>query len=151
VLHIVLFEPEIPQNTGNIGRLCVGADCALHLIKPLRFRLDDIAVKRAGLDYWPHLKLHVHEELDEIYTAFNPERIFLASTKVKTCYWDQRYRDGDVFVFGPESRGLPESLLQQYPLQGIRIPMSENIRSLNLANSVAVVMFEALRQMRWGK
>jgi len=151
VLHIVLFEPEIPQNTGNIGRLCVGADCALHLIKPLRFRLDDIAVKRAGLDYWPHLKLHVHEDLDEIYTAFNPERIFLASTKVKTCYWDQRYRDGDVFVFGPESRGLPESLLQQYPLQGIRIPMSENIRSLNLANSVAVVMFEALRQMRWGK
>jgi tRNA (cytidine/uridine-2'-O-)-methyltransferase len=113
--------------------------------------LDDIAVKRAGLDYWPHLKLHVHEDLDEIYTAFNPERIFLASTKVKTCYWDQRYRDGDVFVFGPESRGLPESLLQQYPLQGIRIPMSENIRSLNLANSVAVVMFEALRQMRWGK
>ena len=151
MLHIVLFEPEIPQNTGNIGRLCVGADCALHLIKPLRFRLDDIAVKRAGLDYWPHLKLHVHEDLDEIYTAFNPERIFLASTKVKTCYWDQRYRDGDVFVFGPESRGLPESLLQQYPLQGIRIPMSENIRSLNLATSVAVVMFEALRQMRWGK
>lgn len=146
-LHIVLYEPEIPQNTGNIGRLCVGANCILHIIKPLRFRLDDVAVKRAGLDYWPHLKLVVHESITDIYEQFPADRIFLASTKVANCYWDMQYQAGDVFVFGPESRGLPESLLHMYPRQGIRIPMSEDIRSINLANSVGIVMYEALRQI----
>ena len=149
MLHIVLFEPEIPQNTGNIGRLCVGADCTLHLIKPLRFRLDEAAVKRAGLDYWHLLDLQIHDNIDEIYHLFPSQRIFLASTKVKSCYWDFQYREGDVFVFGPESRGLSESLLRQHPQQGIRIPMNDKIRSLNLSNSVAVVMFEALRQIGW--
>ena len=150
MLHIVLFEPEIPQNTGNIGRLCVGTDSTLHLIRPLRFRLDATAVKRAGLDYWPHLKLVLHDSIEEIYALFPPKRIFLASTKVKSCYWHIAYQPGDVLVFGPESRGLPESLLHQYPQQGIRIPMNKKIRSMNLANSVAVVMFEALRQIGWG-
>ncbi len=149
MLNIVLFEPEIPQNTGNIGRLCVGTDCKLHLIKPLRFRLDEKAVARAGLDYWQQLDLTLHDSIEEIYAAFPPERIFLASTKVQTCFWDVKYQIGDVLVFGPESRGLPESLLQRYPQQGIRIPMNSKIRSLNLANSVAVVMFEALRQIGW--
>jgi len=147
ILHIVLFEPEIPQNTGNIGRLCVGADCALHIIKPTRFRLDDTAVKRAGLDYWPLLNLSVHDSIDEIYQTFPRERIFLASTKVKNCYWDVAYQTEDVLIFGPESRGLPELLLNKYPDQGIRVPMSENIRSLNLSNTVGIVMYEALRQI----
>lgn len=149
MLHIVLYEPEIPQNTGNIGRLCVGTDSTLHIIKPLRFRIDEKAVKRAGLDYWPHLKLQLHDDIEEIYSAFPPQRIFLASTKVRTCYWDASFNRGDVLVFGPESRGLPESLLYKHPEQGIRIPMSNSIRSLNLANSVAIVMFEALRQIGW--
>lgn len=146
-LHIVLYEPEIPQNTGNISRLCVGANCTLHIIKPMRFRLDEAAVKRAGLDYWPHLELVLHDSIEEIYAQFPPDRIFLASTKVTNTYWDIAFKQGDVLVFGPESRGLPESLLKQYPEQGIRIPMSENIRSINLSNSVAIVMYEALRQI----
>ncbi|MDD2228577.1 MAG: tRNA (cytidine(34)-2'-O)-methyltransferase [Candidatus Cloacimonetes bacterium] len=146
-LHIVLFEPEIPQNTGNIGRLCVGTNTPLHLIKPIRFLLDDKTVKRAGLDYWKSLDLHLHESIEEIYASFPHDRIFLATTKTETCFWDKTYQPGDVFVFGPESRGLPESLLQQYPQQCINIPMSENIRSINLANSVGIVMYEALRQI----
>ncbi len=147
-LHIVLFEPEIPQNTGNIGRLCVGADCPLHLIKPIRFMLDDKAVKRAGLDYWQHLDLSIHNSIEEIYSEFSSQRIFLATTKTQNSYWDVAYQTGDVLVFGPESRGLPESLLAQYPLQCIRIPMSDSIRSINLANSVGIVMYEALRQIK---
>ena len=146
-LHIVLYEPEIPQNTGNIGRLCVGANCPLHVIKPLRFRLDDAAIKRAGLDYWQHLQIHLHNSIQEFYALFPPNRIFLASTKANHCYWDKAYQPGDVFVFGPESRGLPESLLKVYPDQCIRIPMSDKIRSINLANSVGIVMYEALRQI----
>ena len=147
--HIVLFEPEIPQNTGNIGRLCVGADCPLHIIKPARFRLDDQAIRRAGLDYWPRLELNLHDSISEIYAAHPAERIVLASTKAGNCYWDMQYQPGDVFVFGPESRGLPESLLHDYPAQSIRIPMSSNIRSINLANSVGIVLYEALRQIAW--
>jgi len=148
--HIVLFEPEIPQNTGNIGRLCVGANCPLHIIKPARFRLDDQAIKRAGLDYWPKLNLILHYSIDELYSVFPAERIFLASTKAGNSYWDNSYQSGDVFVFGPESRGLPESLLQMHPAQSIRIPMSANIRSINLANSVGIVLYEALRQISVG-
>ncbi len=146
-LHIVLYEPEIPQNTGNIGRLCVGADCELHLIKPIRFLLDDKSLKRAGLDYWQHLKLQVHDSINEIYDAFPAERIFLATTKTNNTFWHTSYREGDVLVFGPESRGLPESLLNQFPTQCIQIPMSDKIRSINLSNSVAIVMYEALRQI----
>lgn len=145
--HIVLFEPEIPQNTGNIGRLCVGADCPLHIIKPTRFRLDDQAIKRAGLDYWPKLELFLHNDIQEIYNSYPSDRIFLASTKGSKCYWDMQYKHGDVFVFGPESRGLPENLLLAYPANVVRIPMSQNIRSINLANSVGIVLYEALRQI----
>lgn len=110
--------------------------------------LDDKAIKRAGLDYWQHLDLHIHNSIDEIYNRFPQQRIFLATTKTKTCFWDKTYQPGDVFVFGPESRGLPESLLARYPQQCIRIPMSDKIRSINLANSVAIVMYEALRQIK---
>lgn len=126
----------------------MGADCELHLIKPIRFLLDDKSLKRAGLDYWQHLKLHIHDSINEIYDSFPVQRIFLATTKTQQCFWDAEYKDGDVLVFGPESRGLPESLLRQHPQQCIQIPMSSQIRSINLSNSVAIVMYEALRQIR---
>lgn len=146
-LHIVLFEPEIPQNTGNIGRLCVGADSTLHLIKPIRFMLDDKAIRRAGLDYWQHLDLHIHNSIEDVFALFPPNRMFFATTKTTNNYWDAGFQTGDLIVFGPESRGLPESLLAKYPQQCIRIPMSDNIRSINLANSVGIIMYEALRQI----
>ncbi|MDZ4182332.1 MAG: tRNA (cytidine(34)-2'-O)-methyltransferase [Candidatus Cloacimonadaceae bacterium] len=145
--HIVLFEPEIPANTGNIGRLCLGTNSTLHLIRPFRFLLDDKSLKRAGLDYWHLLKLQIHDSIEEIYRAFPPERIFLCTTKSERCYSGQEYQSGDVFVFGPESRGLPQSLLAAHPEQCVSIPMSDQIRSLNLSNSVAVVLYEALRQI----
>jgi len=125
----------------------VGADSTLHIIKPIRFMLDDKAVKRAGLDYWQHLSLQIHDSIEDIFSLFPEQRIFLATTKTKTSFWDKSYQAGDVFVFGPESRGLPESLLTKYPRQCIRIPMSTNIRSINLANSVGIVMYEAIRQI----
>lgn len=146
-LHIVLYEPEIPQNTGNIGRLCVGADCSLHLIKPIRFMLDDKAIRRAGLDYWQFLDLHIHNGIEDFCKLHPQGRMFFATTKTTNSYWDAKYQEGDILVFGPESRGLPESLLAKYPQQCIRIPMSGSIRSINLSNSVAIVMYEALRQI----
>lgn len=144
--HIVLFEPEIPANTGNIGRLCLGTNSALHLIRPFRFLLDDKSLKRAGLDYWHLLKLQIHDSIEEIYRGFPPERIFLCTTKSERCYSDIQYQSSDVFVFGPESRGLPQNLLASHPEQCVSIPMSDQIRSLNLSNSVAIVLYEALRQ-----
>lgn len=146
-LHIVLYEPEIPQNTGNIGRLCVGADCSLHLIKPIRFMLDDKAIRRAGLDYWQHLDLHIHNSFEDFCSLFPNGKMHFATTKTRIGYWDTKFSEGDILIFGPESRGLPESLLNQYPDSCIRIPMSDKIRSINLANSVGIVMYEALRQI----
>lgn len=147
-LHIVLYQPEIPANTGNIGRLCLGSGATLHLIKPLRFLLDDRSLKRAGLDYWRDLDVKVHDDISEIYQSFPPERIFLCTTKTDRVYSDLQYRAHDVLVFGPESRGLPESLLKQHPEQCITIPMTDSIRSLNLANSVGIILYEAIRQFR---
>lgn len=146
--HIVLYQPEIPQNTGNIGRLCVGTGATLHLIRPLRFMLDEKSLRRAGLDYWNELRLVVHDDISEIYAAFPASRIFLCTTKTERDYTQVSYQPGDVFVFGPESRGLPESLLNQHPAQCITIPMTSEIRSLNLANSVGIVLYEAVRQLR---
>jgi len=149
-LHIVLYEPEIPQNTGNIGRLCVGADCTLHLIKPIRFMLDDKAIRRAGLDYWQDLDLHIHNSFEDFCRLHPGSRLFFATTKTNNSFWDFSYQEGDILVFGPESRGLPESLLNSHPESCIRIPMSGKIRSINLANSVGIVMYEALRQIHFG-
>ena len=146
-IHIVLYQPEIPANTGNIGRLCVGTGATLHLIKPFRFLITDRELRRAGLDYWPKLKIVLHEDLDEILTAFPLERMFLCTTRTDQSYLNRRYRQGDVFVFGTETRGLPENLLKQFPDRCIGIPMSPDIRSINLANSVAIVLFEAIRQI----
>ncbi len=146
-LHIVLFQPEIPANTGNIGRLCVGCGADLHLIKPMRFLINDKTLKRAGLDYWYKLSLHIHDDLDEIFETFPHKRIFLATTKSKRSYTECHFQKGDVLVFGPESRGLPESLLDQHPDQTITIPMHPDIRSINLSNAVSIILFEAIRQM----
>ena len=145
--HIVLYQPEIPANTGNIGRLCMGTGATLHLIKPMRFLLDDKSLQRAGLDYWHELNPVLHEDISEIYAAFPQDRIFLCTTKSELSYTDLSYQPGDVFVFGPESRGLPEPLLEADSRQCITIPMSNAIRSLNLANSVGIILYEAVRQI----
>lgn len=144
--HIVLFEPEIPANTGNIGRLCVATGSCLHLIHPCRFLLTDKALKRAGLDYWPDLSVVHHQSQTEAFSQFAADRVFLCSTKSELSYLDVNYQPGDAFVFGPESRGLPATLLEQYQGQVITIPMQPLCRSLNLANSVAIILFEAIRQ-----
>ena len=147
-LHIVLYHPEIPANTGNIGRLCVGSGSTLHLIKPCRFLLTDKEIRRAGLDYWPKLKLQMHESLEELQSRYPESRVFYCSTKSSKSYTDVEYQEGDMFVFGPESSGLPQSLLDNHPQSCITIPMHPDIRSLNLSNSVAIILYEAIRQIR---
>jgi tRNA (cytidine/uridine-2'-O-)-methyltransferase len=146
LFHVVLVEPEIPANTGNISRTCAGTGTHLHLVKPLGFSLEDRYLKRAGLDYWPSVQLHVHESFEEVLEALDSSRMFFATTKGSRSYAEFTYQDGDVFVFGKETAGLPESILSRFPEQRIRIPMNPNIRSLNLSNSVAIVLYEALRQ-----
>ena len=145
--HVVLYQPEIPANTGNIGRLCVGTNSMLHIIKPMRFFLTDKLVKRAGLDYWDKLSLEVHDSLDVFLTEFPKSNIYYCTTKTKSNYTERRYKKGDVFIFGPESKGIPEDILNKFQKQNITIPMSSKIRSINLSNSVAIVIYEAWRQI----
>ncbi len=145
-MHIVLLEPEIPQNTGNIARTCAATGAVLHLIKPLGFSLSDRYLKRAGLDYWHLMRYEVHENLQAFFEAYPEARMFFATTKGGHMYTDVSYRDEDFIFFGRETRGLPENLLARFPDACIRIPMIPEARSLNLANSVAVVLYEALRQ-----
>ena len=147
MLHIVLIEPEIPQNTGNIARLCVAAGARLHLVGPLGFSIDEKAVKRAGLDYWERVDLQTWGSLGEFQDA-NPEaRFFLLSSKVERPYWNTEFRDGDFLLFGRETKGLPASLLAAYPESTVTIPMTEGTRSLNLATSAGIVLYEAIRQI----
>ena len=152
MLSIVLLAPEIPQNTGNIGRLCVNTGCRLHLVKPLGFSLDAAHVRRAGLDYWPHLTLCVHESWDAFLEAEHPARLVFVSTKGERVLYDVRFRDNDFLVFGNETGGLPPEFYRRYSADLYRIPMpGGHSRSLNLANSVAVSLYEALRQVEgWG-
>ncbi|MCD6182063.1 MAG: tRNA (cytidine(34)-2'-O)-methyltransferase [Candidatus Cloacimonetes bacterium] len=144
--RIVLYQPEIPANTGNIGRLCVGTNTQLHIIKPMRFLITDKQVKRAGLDYWDKLDIHIHNSFEDFLAEFSDKTIYFCTTKSQKYYSDRVFKSGDCFVFGPESRGIPEDILRQYVDQTITIPMSGEIRSLNLANSAAIVLYEALRQ-----
>ena len=148
--HVVLFQPEIPANTGNIGRLCVGMNATLHLIKPMRFLLTDKHVKRAGLDYWDKLDLEIYNNLDEFLTKFSKHNIYYCTTKSKNNYAKREYRKGDVFIFGPESRGIPESILNSNKDNNLNIPMTQSIRSINLSNSVAIILYEAWRQVGFG-
>lgn len=147
--HIVLVEPEIPQNTGNIARTCAATDTVLHLVKPLGFNIDDKTVRRAGLDYWPFVKLVVHDSVEEFLQECSDARMFLATTHGLQCYSDFEYQDGDMFLFGRETRGLPKDFIAAHEDTAIRIPMSADtrLRSLNLANSANIVLFEALRQI----
>ena len=146
-MEIVLYEPEIPGNTGNIARLCAANHMTLHLIKPLGFSIDDKHVKRAGLDYWHLVDVQVHESIEELYAKYPDRRYFYATTKAPHTHSEVAYQLGDMLVFGPESRGLPEDLLKGYEESCIRIPMVDQARSLNLSNAVAIISYEAMRQL----
>jgi tRNA (cytidine/uridine-2'-O-)-methyltransferase len=148
VLHVVLFEPEIPPNTGNTIRLCANTGAVLHLVKPLGFRLDDKSLQRSGLDYHDLAEVKVHENLQACLGELQGARLFAVETSGKHRYSDVHYRDGDAFLFGAETRGLPPSALQLAgPEQTVFIPMRAQSRSINLSNSVAVMIFEAWRQL----
>jgi tRNA (cytidine/uridine-2'-O-)-methyltransferase len=145
-MHIVLVEPEIPQNTGNIARTCALTGTTLNLVKPLGFSLEDRYLKRAGLDYWDKVEVKVWENFSELSAAMPGSKFYLATTHASRSYHEYQYGADDIFIFGRETSGLPADLLAAYPHQQIRIPMRDMGRSLNLANSVAVILFEALRQ-----
>lgn len=145
-MNIVLLEPEIPQNTGNIGRTCVATGSTLHLIKPLGFDIDEKTVKRAGLDYWKDLKLKVYENFEHFIDENPNAEIFMATTKAQKTYADVKYNKNSFIMFGKESAGIPEEILLKYKKNCVRIPMLEKYRSLNLSNSVAIILYEALRQ-----
>ncbi len=145
--HIVLVEPEIPANTGNISRTCAATGAFLHLVRPLGFSTDDAQLKRAGLDYWEHLQIEYHDSFQELQRKYPDARFFFSTTKGEHLYSDITYQDEDFFVFGKETKGLPEELLAENSERCIRVPMGKIIRSLNLSNSVAVVLYEGLRQV----
>ncbi len=148
-MHVVLVEPEIPQNTGNIGRLCVLTECQLHLVGPLGFSISDAHLRRAGLDYWSLLKVTRHSSLGQLQEAAPDARFYYVSAKARRLYTEANYRWGDYLVFGSETRGLPRDLIEKQPQQSLRIPMWGNKpRSHNLGNSVAIVVYEALRQIK---
>ncbi|WP_321328051.1 tRNA (cytidine(34)-2'-O)-methyltransferase [uncultured Ilyobacter sp.] len=145
-MNIVLLNPEIPYNTGNIGRSCVLTNTALHLIKPMGFSLDEKQIKRAGLDYWNSVDLHTWNSLEELMKANPNSNFYFATTKTKKNYSDVKYEKDDFIVFGPESRGVPEEILEANKENCITIPMIKMGRSLNLSNSAAIILYEALRQ-----
>lgn len=147
-LHVTLFEPEIPPNTGNIARLCAATFTELHVVGVTGFRMDDRTLKRAGLDYWEHVPLYRHVDLDDLYDSLPGCRFLYFTTKASRVYTDWDYSDNDCLVFGPETRGLPDSVLSGNADRCLRIPMpNQNIRSLNLATSVGIVLYEAIRQV----
>ena len=154
-LNVVLVEPEIPQNTGNIARTCAAIGAKLHLVKPLGFSISEKQVKRAGLDYWDKLEIEKHDSLEKFLEKYKPEKhnMFMATTKAEHCYTDidySKFKDEEIFVlFGKETKGLPEDLLQKYIDKTIRIPMRPVLRSLNLSNSVCVIAYEILRQINF--
>jgi tRNA (cytidine/uridine-2'-O-)-methyltransferase len=147
MFHIVLYEPEIPPNTGNIIRLCANTGARLHLIHPLGFQLDDKRLRRAGLDYREWAEMREHGSLDEFVEQVKPERLFAFTTKARRCYAEADFRPGDALLFGPETRGLPAARLDALPEpQRLYIPMQPDSRSLNLSNAVALVLYEAWRR-----
>ncbi len=148
-LHLVLNAPEIPGNTGNIGRLCAGANIWLHLVEPLGFALDDRYLKRAGLDYWPNVKLCLHSCFEEVEAIFNREKMYFLTKKASRTYSEASYQPGSVLVLGRETKGLDDALLERYADRAIRIPTTDKVRSLNMSNACAIVVYEALRQLDW--
>ena len=148
-MNIVLLEPEIPQNAGNIARTCAVTKSTLHLIKPLGFSVENKYLKRAGLDYWNLFDIYYYDNFDDFLKRNKYPVIFMATTKSKKLYTDVQYQQNDYIMFGKESAGIPEEILLQYPQTSVRIPMFEQARSLNLSNAVAVVLYEALRQQNF--
>ncbi|MEA3638368.1 MAG: tRNA (cytidine(34)-2'-O)-methyltransferase [Lamprobacter sp.] len=147
MFHVILYQPEIPPNTGNVMRLCANTGASLHLIEPLGFELNDRRLRRAGLDYREWVGVRVHASMQSCQHVIGNARLFTLSTKSQSIYSDQRFQPGDAFLFGPETRGLPADLRESVPReQRLRLPMRPNNRSLNLANAVAVVVYEAWRQ-----
>lgn len=146
MFNIVLVEPEIPQNTGNIARTCAATGCVLHLVKPLGFEISDKYLKRAGLDYWEYVQVKIWESFDELQSAYPSATYYYFTTKARTRYDQMQYKQGDFLVFGKETKGLPEELLVAHPQECVRIPMLGDLRSLNLSNSAAIAVYEGLRQ-----
>lgn len=148
-LHIVLVEPEIPPNTGNIARTAAATGSVLHLVKPLGFSLDEKSLRRAGLDYWPYVTLEVHESLDDFMQKYEGRRMWLSTTKGDKLYTEADFRDEDMILFGKETAGLPKAFIEERKEMAIRIPMSRQtrLRSFNLSNAANIVLFEALRQL----
>ena len=147
MLNIVLVEPEIPQNCGNIARTCAATGCRLHLVRPLGFDISEKAVKRAGLDYWHLVDVRDYEDLSDFFERNEVKRMWCLSTKAPRRYTEAEFRDGDYLFFGKETKGLPESFLEAHRDACIRLPMREEARSLNLSNAVAITVYEALRQL----
>lgn len=149
MLHVALYEPEIPPNTGNIARLCAATETPLHIVGVTGFRMDDRTLKRAGLDYWEHVDLRRHLSINELYSSLPDSRFIYLTTKTDRPYTDWKFESGDCLIFGPETRGLPKHLLKANAESCLTIPMTNpNVRSLNLATSVGIVLFEATRQLQ---
>lgn len=147
-MHIVLVRPEIPPNTGSIARLCAATETPLHLIAPLGFKIDDKHLKRAGLDYWPYVDVRLHDSWEDFLAKHGRERLLYFSKRASNSYTRARYQDSDFLIFGPETVGLPEELLDANAERAYRIPMmGQGVRSLNLSNAVSIVLYEALRQL----
>ena len=151
LLNVVLVEPEIPPNTGNIARLCLAAGARLHLVEPLGFSIDDKALRRAGMDYWQECDIQTWKSYAAFAEAHPTMRAHFLTTKTTRVYWEAEFADGDYLIFGRETKGLPESLLHAHTEQCLTIPMQANARSLNLATSAGIVLYEAMRQIRIGK
>ena len=147
MLNIVLVEPEIPQNCGNIARTCAATGCTLHLIRPLGFDISEKAVRRAGLDYWSQVTIRDYENLDDFFAQNNVEQMWCLSTKAPRCYIEAQFSDNCYLFFGKETKGLPEAFLDEHYDSCVRIPMLPDTRSLNLSNAVAITVYEALRQL----
>jgi len=147
MLHVVLVEPEIPPNTGNIARLCLAAGARLHLVEPLGFSLEEKALRRAGMDYWEKCDVRVWPSFAAVRDAAAGSRFFFLTTKVRRAYWEERFEEGDYLVFGRETKGLPESLLAANERHCLTIPQQPEARSLNLATAAGVVLYEAVRQL----
>ncbi len=149
MIHIVLVEPEIPQNCGNIARTCAATGCTLHLVRPLGFDISEKAVRRAGLDYWDKVTVRDYESLEDFFSKNDVQQMWCLSTKAPRCYAEVCYQDGCYLFFGKETKGLPEDFLEAHRESCVKIPMREETRSLNLSNAVAITVFEALRQQNF--
>ena len=147
LLHLVLYQPEIPQNTGNIGRTCVAIGAKLWLIRPLGFRVDDRSLKRAGMDYWQHLDWEVADSWDDVRKGLPDAQVWCLTKTASRLVWEATFHAGDILLFGSESRGLPASILNQNPAHNLKLPMSDLVRSLNLASTANTVAYEAVRQL----